>query len=163
MAHLFVPVAPGGETIAADAWTRRPLETDVQIAPDARLVRARTPDGERWVVLGAPSVRVNGVALGAGIAVLGDRDELYAGGMRMFFSSERPAAVAAFPGGEGATPCARCRTPLAAGTPAVWCPGCGAWHHQADDLPCWTYAARCSLCAQATALDGGLAWTPEGL
>ena len=155
MAHLFVP--------ADGEWTRRPLETDTHISADARLVRATTPDGERWVVLGAPSVRVNGVALDSGIAVLRNRDELWAGGVHMFFSSERLATVVPFPASDRPVLCARCKTPMVAAAPAVECPGCAAWHHQSDDLPCWTYAARCSSCTQMTALDAGFAWTPEGL
>jgi len=157
MAHLFTTTRDAGE------WSRRPLDADTLIADDARLVRATTPDGERWVVLGAPSVRVNGVALGAGIAVLRDRDELFAAGVRMFFSTETLAVIAPFPAGVEDVLCARCRTSMVADTPAVRCPDCGAWHHQTDGLPCWIYTERCARCPRTTAFDADYAWTPEGL
>ncbi len=165
MAHLFVPATRSGDATTLDEreWSRRPLDSDTTVVRDARLLRAATPDGECWVVVGAASVRVNGDALGTGIAVLRDRDELFVAGVRVYFSAETLAVVAAFPGGEGAVLCARCTTPMVAGAPAVRCPDCGAWQHQTDELPCWIYAERCARCPRATALDADYAWTPEGL
>lgn len=116
-----------------------------------------------WVLLVRPlnSVRVNGRPVVAGLRVLRDRDEIVAGGARAFFSTERLARVEAFPGGEGAVFCARCRQQMEMETPAVRCPGCGSWCHQRDDLGCWLYAPACPLCDQATPLDAGYRWQPE--
>jgi len=81
----------------------------------------------------------------------------------MFFSTELLAGVTPYPGSERPILCARCKAEIATASPAVRCPRCGAWHHQSDELPCWTYAERCSVCDQPTALDAGFAWTPEEL
>jgi len=129
---------------------------------DAAPLRLRSV-GNDWVLLAAPRqrVRINGVPLGLGIRVLRDRDEIVFGHGRSFFSSERLACVEPFPDNQGAVFCARCRTKLDPGAPAVRCPGCACWCHQRDDLGCWLYAGTCPLCDQATALDAGFRWEPE--
>jgi hypothetical protein len=188
MAHLWVHAAcenAAGQP-ALDDWSVMPLDVDAfaisgapavrapAISPDhgsvpafpgrsARLLRGTTPDGDAWIVVGSPAVRVNGDPLDAGIRVLRDRDELRAGGSRTFFSAELLPAVVAFPGGERATFCPRCMLEIAPGSPAVRCPQCRIWHHQSDELPCWTYADRCTMCDQPTPLDAGFRWTPEDL
>ena len=156
MAYLWLEPA-GGE---AGEWSPMVL-TDDAVNFDAAAVLHRTHAG--WVVIGAPGVHVNGAPLDTGIRLLRDRDELRAGGRRTFFSGESLAEVVLFPGGERSVFCPRCRLEVAPGSPAVRCPGCNVWHHQTDDMPCWTYGDHCTLCEQPTALDVGFRWTPEGL
>ncbi len=177
MAHLWIP-AVHDDAAAHDAdatvndgataggqprWSRRSLDAETEIFSAARLLRCATPDGERWVIIGPPSVRVNGLALDGGIAVLRDRDELCCNGERVFFSTETLAVVTPYPDGERTIACGRCGLPIEAASPAVACPWCGLWHHQRDDLPCWTHIEKCSRCDQATALDADFTWTPEEL
>ncbi|MBE7501330.1 MAG: hypothetical protein HS113_13695 [Verrucomicrobiales bacterium] len=130
----------------------------------ARLVGSRTPTGaERWALCSPPhGIRVNGDPVCLGLRVLEDHDEIQAGpGERLFFSAERLAEIVAFPGGPRPVHCPRCHQLIEPGHLAVQCPGCQTWHHQSDQLPCWSYDARCALCPQPTALDAGLSWTPE--
>ncbi len=134
----------------------------------ALLFRSASDDGGRWILMAvsAAGVRLNGEPLHTGLRVLRDRDEIHvAGGGRMYFSTEALAELRPFPGSEAPTYCPRCRQEVHAAQPAVSCPGCGRWYHQDDatDLPCFTYATRCALCPQATALDAGYQWTPEQL
>jgi hypothetical protein len=129
----------------------------------AHLWRSMTPDGEAWIILGSAAVRVNGEPLDVGIRVLRDRDELRAGDRRAFFSTESLAKIVPFPGGERPTFCPRSRLEITPGSPAVACPQCKVWHHQSEELPCWTYSERCATCDQSTALDAGFRWTPECL
>ena len=136
---------------------------ELRVADADAPLRLQATGKDSWVLLARPmsAVRVNGRPVVAGIRVLRDRDEIATGGARTFFSMERLARVEPFPGGEGATFCARCRQKIEQGDPAVRCPGCGTWHHQREDLGCWLYSATCQLCDQATALDAGFRWEPE--
>jgi hypothetical protein len=164
MAHLWQP-----DETADGGWTPVPLAPNTSLAGGlASFSIARTPEGETWVLLAEPtpgeaSVRVNGTPLAIGIAALRDRDEVMAGGARAFFSTERLATITTFEGAECAVFCPRCKLEIAPGTPVVRCPTCGILHHQSDDYGCWTYAERCAMCDQRTALDTGYRWTPEGL
>lgn len=124
--------------------------------------------GPTWV-LAAPfgaGVAVNGEPAHAGLIALADRDEiLLETGERMFFSLAAVAALEAFDAPPPGLRCPRCCRLFAASLPIVRCPGpgCGVIHHQTDELPCWTYTARCAVCPQSTALDQAPRWTPEGL
>ena len=143
----------------------------------ASLLRAGGSGSELWAVLGSQSVFVNGDPLLLGIRVLTDRDELRIGGEPPFyFSSERLAKVEPFPGVDRRTFCARCKTEIYEGTPAVKCPNCNVWCHEsgseasgpgseADALPCWSYpgTVSCPMCGQSNDFDAGYRWTPEGL
>ena len=157
MAHLWKLTNELWEPAALDGAAVALAE-----AGEAAVRLLATGDGG-WVLLARPlnSVRVNGRPVVAGLRVLRDRDEIVAGGARAFFSTERLTRVEAFPGGEGAVFCARCRQQMETETPAVRCPGCGSWCHQRDDLGCWLYAPACPLCDQATPLDAGYRWQPE--
>lgn len=157
MAHLWIPAADERD------WQLLPLAAVTSVGDSAQVLGSYTPEGRRWVLLGSPAVRVNGLPVGAGLVALRDRDEICADGRRVFFSSEALAAVVPFPGGERATICPRCMLEIPAEAAAVACPQCRVWHHSTDPLPCWTYAERCALCDQATALDAGFRWTPEAL
>jgi hypothetical protein len=148
-----------------NGWSASVLEADAVVlpgAPAAVLRRHRGSAGESWVLLAPPSVRVNGIAVDAGMRVLRDRDELVAGGERCFFSSELLAVVVPMPAAERAVICPRCLLEIVPGSPAVRCPRCSVWHHQTDEYPCWAYSPTCSLCQQPSALGAGFQWTPEG-
>jgi hypothetical protein len=164
-----------------DNWSAMPLNADAvdisrnpprELAGGFRLgddcgaavICSRAGDSPVWVlvVAGDGDIFVNGFAPVAGLRVLRDRDELRVGASgTVFFSAETLAHVEEFPGAGRAIFCGRCRQPLRQGEVAVRCPGCGIWHHQADSLPCWTYAPTCAFCPQATALDAALNWIPE--
>src|SRR3954471_1306249 len=89
MTHLWVATRENdGSSAGIHAWERRRLDADAPLWGRARLIRAATADGERWVLVGPPSVRVNGRTLDVGIAVLRDADEISTDGERVFFSTE---------------------------------------------------------------------------
>jgi hypothetical protein len=93
-----------------------------------------------------------------------DRDEILLHGVgRCYFSTETLARIEPLSEESATGCCPRCKQGMTAGEPAVRCPGCGVWHHQSDELPCWTYAERCAICGGSTALDAGFSWTPEEL
>lgn len=129
------------------------------------------------VLLEAPrcEVSVNGEECGLGIRVMDDRDEIAFPNrtgetVRQYFSTESLATVVPFPDTAPSARCPRCKSMIEAEMPAVRCPQCGAWHHEGAVVAsggsarnCWTYAERCALCSQATALDAGYQWTPECL
>jgi len=179
MAHLWT-YDTGGGGAAERGWARVPLDAAVQAVrngrphavsagmpecdgvPVAQLLRRPTPAGDAWVLVGMPAVRVNGSPLAAGIRVLRDRDELVVGGSRVFFSTESLAAIEPFAGDE-AVSCPRCGLGIPPRSPAVLCPHCRVYHHQSDELPCWTYTEHCATCDQSTALEAGFRWTPEAL
>ncbi len=178
MAHLWVAVSNN------DDWAIVNLDGNsnaVVLSRDAgnpiRVRRGPTDNGaalilgagrqgeqEVWVLLlrEGTDLRVNGMPVLGGLRVLRDRDEIAVGGSRLYFSTERLARVDPFPGiEERVVACPRCKQPIQPHTPSVRCPGCGLWHHQTEDLPCWTYSAVCSMCNQKTDLDAGFSWTPE--
>jgi hypothetical protein len=125
------------------------------------LLRSQSDGRESWVLTGA--ARVNGMPLLTGIRVLRDRDELEIGGLCAFFSTETLALVEPLPHGDTPVFCPRCKQEIAKQSAAVQCPQCRVWHHQSDDLPCWTYSERCALCDQPTDLSADYRWTPEEL
>ena len=133
----------------------------------AYVIRHSGPGGlDRWLLFasGETPVTINGVSLDLGMRRLGDKDEIRVGPSAMFFSAERVAVVVPFPGIGKKCICPRCKQEIVVGTPAVQCPGCRAWHHQSEELPCWTYAPTCAAhCGQATAMDGALQWVPEAV
>lgn len=129
----------------------------------ARLIRADAGGASVWalIVSAGSGIRVNSCGVPAGLRVLADRDEIRVGAEASYFSSETLAAVEPFPGADRPTYCGRCRQPIEVGSPAVRCAGCGIWYHQGADLPCYTYAEKCTFCGHPTALDSGFAWVPE--
>jgi hypothetical protein len=154
---LFDLALPGPFPLAAK-------ETSVSGGP-AWLIVAETGGPPVWglIVSDRSDVRVNGQKPPAGLAVLSDRDEIRISAAEpLYFSTETLAAVVPFPGLERAVFCGRCRQPIESGAPAVCCPRCGIWFHQAaNTLPCWTYSDQCSLCGKPTSLDAGFSWVPE--
>jgi hypothetical protein len=120
----------------------------------------------RWTLLAGrdAGVRINGLPLALGIRALADKDEILAGGRRLFFSTEELARVIPFPGLAQAAFCPRCKQIIEPGDLAVCCPGCRAWSHQSERYPCWTYGQTCALCQQqSTALDAGFNFNPAAL
>jgi hypothetical protein len=180
MAHLWIrkdDSGPRGHTTSAE-WAVMPLDGGAvalggdmegprqsQRGGSALLLRSRDSARETWLVLSPASggIRLNGESLHGGIRALADGDELVVdAGDRYFFSSETLAEVEPLDAAP-AVVCPRCNQAIPRESPAVRCPQCGIWHHQSDELPCWTYSPRCGLCPQPTALDSGFRWTPEGL
>lgn len=110
--------------------------------------------------------RVNGRPVDIGARVLADRDAITLdAGPTLYFSSERRAEIVDFVGEGKHANCVRCKLPLEPGTLAVRCPapGCGFWHHERPDSPCWTYAEGCAACGHPTDLNAGFQWSPEEL
>jgi hypothetical protein len=176
MAHLWV-------TTEANQWAVLPLEGDAfsltthppqprrrvddgQILSSVLLLRTGGVDAPSWVLVAGvrAGVSVNGLPLATGMRVVSDRDEIRVPGVsNVYFSTECLARVEVFAGRGQTLFCPRCKQEIEMGSPAVKCPACGVWHHQTDELKCWTYADVCALCAQSTDLDAGFRWTPEDL
>lgn len=131
---------------------------------DVRLVPASGDGGPAWMLIAGPAraVSVCGRPLALGVRVLSDRDEIRVEGVgTMFFSTETLARIEPFPHADRGFHCARCKLALEPGAPAVRCPACGVWHHQAERRGCWTYAPACAMCDQATDPVAGFRWTPD--
>jgi len=157
----------GGEAVELGAGPPRRRRSAEDVPGGRALVVPLRGGGGRWVVVAPPAacLRLNGLALAGGIRVLRDRDEIRIGddGVTMYFSTETAARVVPFAGGgTGAAACARCRQPIAGGSPSACCGGCGIAYHASDELPCFEYAAGCAVCGHPTVLDGEFRWTPEG-
>ena len=141
-----------------------PLPDGGEAPPGASLLVRAEGDGQ-WALFMRDGERLlhNGQRVTAGIRVLAHRDALALEGRdAVYFSTEEAPRIEPFAGGETAS-CPRCRSELLRGQPTVKCPRCGVFHHEMPDRNCWTYAPTCALCAQPTALDAGLQWTPETL
>jgi len=176
MAHLWIAtdrqwaVLPlEGDAFALTASppqpVRRPLGENEALS-SLVLVPTRAAEDPTWVVIAGPAsgVSINGVPLVSGIRAIVDRDEIRVGGNgNVYFSTERLARIEEFPGSAQTSYCPRCQQEISTGTTAVRCPGCGVWHHEVEELNCWTYAEVCALCAQSTDLNAGFQWTPEEL
>jgi len=177
MAHLWI-------NASADAWEAVPLAGDtLEFSDDLRQPPRAPAGGARrvgmtllrrrgsndWLLMARPdsSASVNGEPLAAlGVRLLADKDEIrVTGTAAVFFSIDEPARIEPFPGSERSIICPRCQRPVTKGQSAVICPHCRVWHHQSqeENMPCWTYAPHCTLCDQATELDGRYRWTPEEL
>ena len=161
-------------------WTVEPLERDCESldtryppdrshrygerSPDREavaLMRIEGTNTEVWILMSGPDadVRINGRWVAGGIRVLCDRDEIVVRGTRRYFSTETLARIEPFDA-ERTVSCPRCRQTIDPEAPAVRCPRCKVWHHQSDELPCWTYADTCAMCPQPTDLAAGYLWTP---
>ncbi|HVS04230.1 MAG TPA: hypothetical protein VMT16_15810 [Thermoanaerobaculia bacterium] len=178
-APASAPVPPAQLWMRADdEWAVLPASgaLDVGVAPPRAAAAADAGPGRVLLLPGAGGwalvagarrrVRVDGLAVGLGLRWLADRELVVVEGLpALVFATEAPARVEPFPGLGRAVDCPRCRQPLRNGAPAVRCPapGCGLWHHQDEELSCWSYAGTCAGCPQPTALDGAPRWTPEEL
>jgi Zn finger protein HypA/HybF involved in hydrogenase expression len=109
-------------------------------------------------------VAVNGMPLVAGLRVLVNKDEIHVSSMdSYYFSAERLARVEKFPDAHQSLFCPRCKQEISSGVVAVRCPACGVWHHETDELNCWTYSDGCAMCGHSTEMNGTFRWTPEEL
>jgi hypothetical protein len=172
MAHLWFEAAPGdwavtplpARSVDLRALQRRSARPDDEPRPSVWLFHEGTPGQQRWHLVAIGRVFVNGVPVLGGLRVLSDRDEIRVAGVETwFFSTEELARVEPMPVAGKPIVCPRCRQRIDTDILAVKCPACSLWHHQSDDLPCWTYAPTCALCPQPTQLDSGFQWTPVGL
>ena len=125
-------------------------------------------DEDRWLLFtgATAAVWVDGAPQSLGIYHLADGQEILVKGAGVVvLTTEKLPRITALPDSGTEVICPRCKTEIDPGTDAVRCPTCGIWHHEREDLPCWTYehSTHCAMCAQATALDGGLRRIPEGL
>jgi hypothetical protein len=175
VAHLWIQSASGwdaqkleGAQVDLAAISARQVgdaKPGTASANVARLIRGDAGGSRVWalVVSKDSDIRVNGRAVLAGLCVLADRDEIRTNDKIQYFSTETPATVEEFPSSDRPVFCGRCRQQIDAGSPAVRCPGpgCGVWYNQSTDLPCWTYADKCTFCGHPTALDSSFSWTPE--
>lgn len=129
------------------------------------IVLARSDRERQWVLFVARTEHLlhNGQPVKAGMRVLAHRDSLALGGREaVYFSTEEAARIEPFAGPARST-CPRCRCEILPAQAAVKCPRCGVFHHETEERNCWTYGPTCALCAQPTAQEAGLQWTPEGL
>ena len=177
MAHLWMP--DDGDSWSVLSLNGDELDLTALLSGD----QATTDDGgeavPRALILKEPSTgtpgwllvttkgcraRVSGKSVATGIRRLMDRDEILLHGVgRCYFSTESLARVDTLSEETATGCCPRCKQGMTAGQPAVKCPSCGVWHHQSEELPCWTYPERCAICGASTALDAGFSWTPEEL
>jgi hypothetical protein len=138
---------------------------------DLLMVR-RHAEEEEWILIASPEskVRLNSISLLLGVRVLRDHDEILIHGanaelMRFFYSTERLVQVEPFPAMDGISRCPRCKQSILSGDLAVQCPNprCRIWHHQKEELPCWSYESTCAQCGWSTNLNADYHWTPEAL
>lgn len=122
---------------------------------------------DEWFLFAAGRTRVwvNGDGLDLGVRALSDKDEIRVNGTTVWFSKDRQACIAPFPGIGRPCQCPRCSTEIQLGSAAVRCPGCSTYYHQDPDQekPCWTYADGCGVCGRPTSLGDERVWTPEDL
>lgn len=182
MAHLWVEETVGDWAVVPlhsprvdlDALSRTARDRQRNAAPvpaapslsGAALLNTGSPGHGAWHLVAPPHVElwINGMPMLAGLHVMADRDEIrFDARDTFFFSTEALARVSPMPITDKAVMCPRCRQRIEPHTLAVCCPPCGLWHHQSDELPCWTYAPTCALCPQPTPLDAGFRWTPTEL
>jgi hypothetical protein len=163
MPHLWIESDDGD-------WHLVPLAADAHRLATGAAVESTAAAGDEalvhafaglWVLTGPESVRINGDALYGGVRVLRHADELRAGLRRVFYAEDEAPRVAPFPGADPPPRCPRCTRPIEAGAPAVQC-RCGLWMHQSDEWPCFSHAP-CPQCAEPTAIDDAVVWSPEGL
>lgn len=132
--------------------------SDVSSSASALLI----PGGESGSTLvsrpGA-SVRLNGRPVPGGLRVLVDRDEIRIDGHRFYFAARDPLAIEAYSG--PAISCPRCSGLIQTGSAAVRC-RCGAWLHQSEEHPCFTYGDSCPACSGPTRLED-IPWDPSEL
>ena len=177
MAHLWIKNDSGQwavlllEADAFDLSTNPPRPLDGRVAGEhlassTVLINAGADGRDVWALIAGltSDVRVNGQPVSIGIRVVKDRDEIRVRPVgALYFSTERLARVEAFARFGQALYCPRCKQLLAENTAAVRCPQCNVWHHQTEELPCWTYSETCALCSQPTDLNSTFQWSPEDL
>ena len=140
-------------------WQSISLEAGQPVRLGAALFVAQAKGRHCLLVADGGTVTVDGLP-SLPLRVLADKDEVRVGHELCYFSAQSAAGVVPFTGESGDILCSRCKGKMSVGDLAVQCPRCGAWHHQTEALPCWTYDSRCSGCDQPT---HGVSWQPEPL
>ncbi len=173
MAHLWLsvedqravfPLEGAAFSLSAHPPRRIPAPPCKEALGGVALLRVEKPDGAVWVIVAGTdqTVHVNEFPLALGIRVLSDRDRIWVSNVgAFFFSTETLATVEPFPGAEQKIFCPRCKLEIEEGCTSVKCPQCSRWHHQSEEMKCWTYTRHCALCPQPTDLDTGYRWMPE--
>lgn len=132
-------------------------KTDASDPDSALLIQPLNGTGAALISRPDSGVRVNGYPILAGIHLLSDRDEIRLQNERFYFSSHDPLVVETMDSDPVA--CPRCSGSIESGTPAVRC-HCGAWFHQSEEHPCFTYGETCPLCGASSQLDAD-PWDPS--
>lgn len=146
--------------------SRRPIGAEGKEVTGAVLLQSDALGPSSWFLIVPPaqSLTINGLPLVGGLQLMDDRDEIrLPDGSSLFFSTEELPRVCPMPATDKPMNCARCRQRIEPESPAIRCPQCGIWHHQQEDLECWTYSSTCALCPQPTPFDIGFRWTPAEL
>lgn len=168
MSTLWRKSADGWQSVPLDGCARLSQGIDVAGVEIVRVGRG-SDAGAAVLVRAGTWARVNGQPVLGGIRVLDDKDEILAGGSRLFFSAQSSPVVVTFRAEVGVRlpTCPVCRGPIREGQRAVHCPGCPRWYHEGeptDENParrCWSYAATCSFCHHPTSLAEDAIWMPD--
>lgn len=146
---LYLRGLAGGGVVVGAEKIGTPLGTLIRFTengvPRAALI---TPPGAPLVLNGYPQL---------GVTVLEDRDEISVAGERLLFARHESPAETVFPAGGPEARCARCKAVVNPGDACVRCPACAAYHHEREDLRCWTYQPTCGCSAR---LRAELTWHP---
>jgi hypothetical protein len=160
-----LPLPLGPSALVADETS--PVQRFAGSFPEALIMPS--PSGFVLLVRAGAPVRVNGrdVGLRTTVTRLEHMDLINVGPrVCLFFSTESLAEIVPFPGIEGgACICARCKTPIAVGEPAISCPRCRAWSHESAKLPCFRYPGShtCPACPHPNAAGAGYQFNPAAL
>lgn len=173
MPHVWIQQTREDTTQSASSWVERRLDDLLELdlggkrgaglgglPGAARIVSS----AGQWLLLVSPTagVAVNGMPVSTGIHTLVDRDEIQGNDLaRVYFSTECPPAIVAYPRDDASARCPRCQQTIEHDSSSVRC-HCGAYYHQSEALPCYLYGP-CVLCGAPTDLDGSYRWTPESL
>jgi hypothetical protein len=170
MAHLWIKDSGNlaAFPLRGDAFSLLLMPPRKIVAPEelSRVVLLKTTgsNGAAWVIVAVEdhAVYINEFPLKTGVRALEDKDYVWVEGAgEFYFSTERLACPEPFSDREPQTFCPRCKQEIAEGQTAVRCPECQSWHHQTEDLGCWTYSDHCALCPRPTQLGAGYQWVPE--
>ncbi len=162
--RVSVPEDGIGFTDAGEAF---PLAPTRPRSACAMLSRYRERGAQKALLISRPDARlfVNGQRA-LPITVLRDRDELSLAGRTLVFAEAGEAAVVRVAAGADATCCSRCSMDLAPGDRVVFCPKCGAPHHEgllgradaSEALACWSDGPACGGCLESRE---SLVWDPD--
>ena len=92
MAHIWI-------LDDSNDWAPTKLDSDAFALQPRLLLRRLVEPPETWALMsdGQPEVRLNGLLLQTGLAVLTDRDEIRLPGFAAWFSTETTAHIEPFP------------------------------------------------------------------
>ena len=163
-AHWSFERLPASNAILRFAPVRiAAVEPSIPSSCSDAVVLMRVEPQRKWIAFVPADFRLlhNGQPVPAGLRMLAHGDALaVVPGMPAYFSTEEVPCVDTYEENE-ALSCPRCKLEITRPQTVVRCPACGVIHHELEDRGCWTYAAKCALCPQPTALDAELRWSPE--